>query len=66
MQQCYDTYLHATESVLPPFGRHSRSLTSLWDSWVRMNGSFPSVRGKGHAVHWNKVLHLEASKRMMN
>ena len=46
MQWCNDTCLHATESVFPPLGLHSISLTSLCDSWVRMHGSFPSVQKK--------------------
>lgn len=39
----YGTCLHPTDSILPPFGLHSRTLTSLWESLVKMQGSFPSV-----------------------
>ena len=42
------TNLQPTESVFPAFGLHSKSLASLWRSFIRMQGSFPSPnRRKG-------------------
>lgn len=40
------THLQATESIFPPFGLQSRTLTSLCDSWVKRDGSLLSAKTK--------------------